>query len=114
MSTSLLEPAVAYRGWPVQLILTPQPTIVAPGRKTVTWEWRDRAACKDVTASALFPHDGETIRNAAARLRPTAERYCAGCAVFETCRREADPYGLWGGALHHRGARTPLIPRAQR
>lgn len=117
MTTTLAEPAVAYRGWPVLLLVDtpdrPRPGVKQRPQPQRATSWWEEAACRGQPKPDLFAGDGEPLKVAADRVRWFAERYCATCPVFDVCRAQPDEHGTWAGELRHRHKRLPLIPRAQ-
>lgn len=71
-----------------------------PSRKTDSWDWQLRGACRGVDSSVFFPPDGERGRARAQRERH-AKQFCRNCPVMAQCRAHAltvgEPYGVWGG-----------------
>lgn len=71
-----------------------------PAPTLESWQWQDKAACKDMGTATFFHPDGE--RGGTRRRRAAAAKViCANCPVLEQCRSYAlaahEPYGIWGG-----------------
>lgn len=71
-----------------------------PAPTLESWQWQDKAACKDMGTATFFHPDGE--RGGTRRRRAAAAKaICANCPVLEQCRSYAlaahEPYGIWGG-----------------
>lgn len=68
-------------------------------------------ACEGADGALFFMRDQEGTRVAAARMRPVARTYCAGCPVRKACKAIGGlprfRYGLWGGVLY-RGTKTSI------
>lgn len=91
----------------------PRPNPRLPAAMLVTYEWQDRAACRDVNPELFFSAESERGISKLAR-EAVAKALCNTCPVRSECREHAlrvgEPYGVWGGTTEDE--RDPRAVRA--